>query len=43
MNTAENHLIELLPARDRIRLRAICEPVDLVLSEVLSEPGKPTR
>jgi CRP-like cAMP-binding protein len=43
MNAAENHLIELLPARDRARLLAICEPVELVLSEVLSEPGKPTR
>jgi CRP-like cAMP-binding protein len=43
MNAAENHLIELLPASDRARLLAICEPVELVLSEVLSEPGKPTR
>jgi len=43
MNAAENHLIELLPASDRARLLAICEPVELVLSEVLSEPGQPTR
>lgn len=43
MNTVENHLIELLPDKDRARLMAICEPVELVLSEVLSEPGMPTR
>ncbi|MEO5660013.1 MAG: Crp/Fnr family transcriptional regulator [Polaromonas sp.] len=43
MSSVENHLIELLPARDRARLLAICEPVELVLSEILSEPGKPTR
>lgn len=42
MDTVENHLIELLPDKDRLRLLAICEPVQLVLSEVLSEPGKPT-
>jgi CRP-like cAMP-binding protein len=41
--TVENHLIELLPRRDRMRLLAVCEPVHLVLSEVLCEPGKPTR
>lgn len=43
MATVENHLIELLPRKDRGRLLAICEPVQLVLAEVLSEPGKPTR
>jgi CRP-like cAMP-binding protein len=41
--TVENHLIELLPRKDRLRLLAICEPVELVLAEVLCEPGKPTR
>jgi len=40
---AENHLIELLPRTDRARLLAICEPVQLVLSEVLCEPYKATR
>ena len=40
---AENHLIELLPRSDRARLLAICEPAQLVLSEVLCEAGKPTR
>ncbi|MEO6319060.1 MAG: Crp/Fnr family transcriptional regulator, partial [Polaromonas sp.] len=43
MDAVANHLIELLPAKDRARLLAICEPVELLLSEVLSEPGKPTR
>jgi CRP-like cAMP-binding protein len=40
---AENELIAGLPRRDRTRLLAICEPVDLVLSEVLCERGGPTR
>jgi CRP-like cAMP-binding protein len=39
----ENHLIELLPQKDRRRLLAICEPVQLVLGTVLCESGKPTR
>jgi len=39
----ENHLIELLPRRERQRLLAACESVELVLSEVLCEPGKPAR
>lgn len=43
MATVENHLIELLPRKDRLRLLAICKPVELRLTEVLCEPGKPTR
>ena len=43
MATVENHLIERLPRKDRLRLLAICEPVQLTLAEVLCEPGKPTR
>jgi len=39
----ENHLIALLPRKDRVRLLATCEPVELVLSEVLVQPDKPTR
>jgi CRP-like cAMP-binding protein len=39
----ENHLIELLPRKDRLRLIAVCEPVELRLSEVLSESGTPAR
>ena len=40
---AENHLIELLPRSDRVRLLALCEPTQLVLSEVLCEARQPTR
>ncbi len=43
MATVENHLIDSLPRKDRVRLLSRCEPVPLVLSEVLYEPGKPTR
>ena len=41
--TVENHLIELLPRTDRRSLLALCEPIQLVLGEVLCEPGEPTR
>jgi CRP-like cAMP-binding protein len=40
---AENHLIELLPRQDRLRLLALCETVDLDLSAILGEAGMPTR
>jgi len=40
---AENHLIELLPRKDRARLVAVCEPVHLVPGTVLCEPGSTTR
>jgi CRP-like cAMP-binding protein len=43
LSPAQNHLIELLPRRDRTSLLAACEPVQLVLSEVLCELGAPTR
>jgi CRP-like cAMP-binding protein len=36
-------LIESLPGSSRSRLLAICEPVDLVLGEVLGEVGTSTR
>jgi len=39
---AQNHLIQRLPRRDRTRLLALCEPVQLVLSQVLGEPDTPT-
>ncbi len=42
MVTVENHLIELLPRRDRARLLAVCEPFELLLTEVLCEPGQAT-
>jgi CRP-like cAMP-binding protein len=43
MAGVENRLIELLPRKERRNLLAICEPVALVLSDVLSEKGKRTR
>src|SRR6202166_2139554 len=43
MGAAENHLIELLPLNARRQLLALCEPVDLALSEVLYETGERTR
>ena len=39
----ENHLIEQLPRKDRLRLLARCKPVRLALADVLCEPGAPTR
>jgi CRP-like cAMP-binding protein len=39
--TTENHLIELLPRPERVRLLSLCEQVPLILGDVLSEPGKP--
>ncbi len=43
MATASNCLIELLPQPARRSLLALCEPVDLVLSQTLCEPGTPTQ
>ena len=40
---AQNHLIDMLPRADRLRLQARCEPVDLVLSEVLCDRGATIR
>ena len=42
MTAAENHLIELLPPRDRDRLLTGCEPVTLALGDVIYEPGMVT-
>jgi CRP-like cAMP-binding protein len=42
MAHAENHLIQRLASSERKRLLALCEPVQLVLSEVLCEAGAPT-
>jgi CRP-like cAMP-binding protein len=40
---AKNRLLELLPGRDRNRLLAACEPVELKPAEVLREPGQRIR
>jgi CRP-like cAMP-binding protein len=42
LKTIENHLIARLPRADRTRFLSICEPVQLTLGQVLSEPGKRT-
>lgn len=41
--TSGNHLVDLLPRKDRLRFMAGCESIDLTLAEVLCEPGKPTK
>lgn len=41
--TAENHLIEMLPPRDRRRLLSIAEPVSLRFGDVLGRQGEATR
>ena len=43
MATVENHLIERLSRKDRLRVLALCKPVQLELSEALCEPGEPIR
>ncbi|MEJ8816071.1 Crp/Fnr family transcriptional regulator [Variovorax ureilyticus] len=43
MAAIENHLIELLPRNDRRRLLEVCEPIQLILAEVIHEPGAATR
>ncbi len=42
MATVDNDLIELLPCKDRQRLHALCRPVELMPTDVLCEPGRPT-
>lgn len=36
-------MVDLLPSKDRLRLLEVSESVDLTLTEVLCEPGKPTK
>ncbi len=42
MATISNHLMETLPRRDRARLRAACEPVELQLSSPVCARGDAT-
>jgi Crp-like helix-turn-helix domain len=43
LSNTQNHLIELLPTKARLRLLQICEPVELEMAQVLSEVASPTR
>lgn len=43
MPAVQNHLIELLPRKERLGLLGMCEPVDLVFADVLCDPGERTR
>lgn len=43
MAAIENHLIELLPRKERLRLLAVSEPFPLTLATVLSEPGNQAK
>lgn len=43
VSDAQNHLIALLPRKERQHLLALCEPIELVSAEVLCEPGDRTR
>jgi CRP-like cAMP-binding protein len=43
LTSDQNHLIDRLPARDRARLLALCESVQLEFGEVLCERGTTTR
>jgi CRP-like cAMP-binding protein len=40
---ATNRLLEALPRKDRQRILAGCEPVELAIAEILAEPGDPIR
>ena len=40
MIAAGNQLIDLLPRRDKLHLLALCETVQLKISEVIGEPGQ---
>lgn len=42
-STVRNRLMEGLAARERRRLLAICEPIELLMSTVLCEPGDSIR
>jgi len=43
LSITENHLISSLARKDRARLLAVCEPVQLMLGDILCDPGQLTR
>jgi CRP-like cAMP-binding protein len=43
LHTVQNNLIESLPRTDRLRLLVVCEPVQLVLSQMLCERAERTH
>lgn len=43
MGAAENYLIEHLPRKDRLRLLALCEPMQFIQADVLYKRGECTR
>ena len=43
MSRTQNHLLDLLPLKERKRFVTLCEPVDVALAEVLCEPGTVTQ
>jgi CRP-like cAMP-binding protein len=40
--SSQNHLLALLPGKDRVRLTSLCDTVELALREVLAESGDTT-
>ena len=43
MPDAQYHLIELLPRKERLRLLALCDPINLVFADMPCKPGERTR
>jgi CRP-like cAMP-binding protein len=43
MAATVNHLIDIMPGRDRNRLLALCEPVELCMADILAERGTQSR
>lgn len=43
MPTRQNDLFALLPARERKRIEAQCEPIELTLSDIICQPGDTLR
>jgi CRP-like cAMP-binding protein len=43
MREVVNHLIDILPRGDRKRLLALCEPIELSMSEILAESSTQSR